>query len=545
MKLSFTFQTLIMAVLAPVLAAITAFWGVLVYRSVHEAILAGFDRKLLTLSSGAAAFVDGDAHVRFQQRRHVVALAPRPGAGLAGVAAALDELVAFDSIPGGARPPARVPGETYRTLAADPIPHLWLGFSSEHGSPVVLDARSMLVRRIAAEAPACPGARTSLATIEPRDGLVLRAACGVGFLDVEDPFYRRNRAAFVSLQRESGLSYLYTQVYVGHRRIYYVMDGTVGAGYSRPGAGDELPTTSVDGAESVQFLGRSWMSPIQQWAAWGLLKSVFTPIVDSAGTVIGMAGADVDITIIRQRTRWALFSVVFVGVLTLVAAGFISLAVARALTQPLRHIKNSALWIAAGYYGTKVEAPGIREIGRLAQTLNALGAHVTDEEARARRYGRELTARRRNALLQGALHGLAGTDPKAGPLAGIFDLSPEAGGVAAEGRVVLWLGATGGDALGQTCLQARASCLARKLLTAHPIAAPAAMVETLAASFPMLIAGAIWTAETGLLHVFARAPLQIAPGEPSSRRIDLAPGTTVVAVTAGDRLRWAQPGPPA
>ncbi len=576
MKFSFTFQTLIMVVLAPLLAVITAFWGVYVYRSVYDAILAGFDRKLLTLSSGAAAFVDGDAHARYQQQRSLVALAPLPGGGLLGVAAALDELVAFDSTGVGARSVARIPGERYRTLAADPLAHTWLGVSPDRTSLVVLEVHGMLVRQLAQHALAAPtpaatpeenrkrdwwpglarftlppvgakrpGAGTSLAFIEPKPPLRAHGGFTLGFSDVEDPFYRRNRSAFATLQKESDLSYLYTQVYRGDKKIFYVLDGTVGAGYSRPGAGDELPNTSVEGAEWVQFLGRSWLSPIQKWEAWGLLKSCFTPVYDSAEKVIAMAGADVNITVIRLRTRWALFSVVLVGVLTLVAAGFISLAVARALTRPLRQIKNSALWIAAGYYGTKAEASDTREMGRLAQTLNALSAHVTGEETRATGYGRELEARRHSAMLQSALREFAGADAESRPLAGIFDLAPNAGGVADGGRAVLWLGAATDGRLGATCLQARAACLARALLTVQPAATPGGTAEILCASMPTLAACAVWSDTTRILHVRTLVPLHLAESGAVARNLELAPGSTDVPVAVGQRLAWAQPGSPA
>jgi HAMP domain-containing protein len=552
MKFSFTFQTLIMAALAPVLAAVTAFWGVHVYRSVSAAILAGFDHKLLTLSAGAAAFVDGDAHALYQRRPQVVTLARQPGGGLLGVAAALDELVAPEAWPGTPRPVGRLPGETYRILAADPITHTWPAVSADRAAPVVLDARSMLLRPLTpigaapGGTPPAPGAAvTSVAFIDPPTPQPGQGGYTARFLDVTDSFYQRNRPAFVALQRDAGLTYLYTQVYRGEKRIFYVMDGTVSAGYSRPGTGDELPDATLEGAEWVQFLGRSWISPIQKWETWGLLKSCFTPIYDSAARVIGMSGADVNVTVIRLRTRWALFSVVFVGVVTLVVAGFISLAVTRALTQPVRQIKSSALWIAAGYYDTKVEATGTREMSRLARTLNALRAHVTGEETRAIGYGRELDSRRCAALLQGALRDRIDAAREAGAVAGTFDLSPEAGGVAAGGRAILWLRGTEVAGVEQTCLQARAACLARTLLTAPPPADPTELTATLAASLPALVACATWSPETRALQVFARVPLQVTEMGPTPRVVAIAPGRTEIPISAGGRLSWAQLPPPA
>jgi HAMP domain-containing protein len=649
-KRSFTFQTLIMLALAPLLALAAGAWAAFVYRSVHATILRGFDRKLLALAGGTAAFIDGDAHASFQRRRDVRALVALPDGILIGADRAQGELIAIDTRTGTARRLAALPvaearavvavpnskrllaldaggqaltevdafsGALYRrvslageldglfangaevigwrgtrlftieatsgavtarphllpgpvrSVAVDPVSHEWIALSPGGTEVVVLDEQGSLARKVAVYTAAdsdrvggdmpsrqsplpglnalafCGdqlfGAGDSLLTLDHKTGAVSRGGLALGFFDVNQPFYRDMRRAVSSLQKDAGLSYLYSQVYLGEKRIYYVMDGTTGPTYSPPGTADELPATSVEGAEQVQYLGRPWMSPIQHWDVWGLLKSCFAPIRDAQGRVVAMAGADVNITAIRQKTRWALFDVVFVGVVVLVAAGFVSLAVTRSLTRPLREIKNAALWIAAGYFQTRVEPRGAREINELANALNRLSAHLTVEEKRAASYRRELDGRRRRTVLHHVLadvaacsEGAVGEQP--------FRLGDGARMVGVEQRAVLWL--TGGSTgqLDEMCLQAGATQLARALLDAPGAFAANAIPGVMCASLPGVVASGFWSGETRVLHVFCRRPLQLfvedgTGGEP----LTLPAGDTSIHVAPDQRVHWANP----
>jgi HAMP domain-containing protein len=650
-KRSFTFQTLIMITLAPLLALATAAWAILVYRSVHTTILRGFDRKLLALAGGTAAFIDGDAHARFQRRRMVRALVPWPDGTLVGADQAQGELIAIDTLGGVARPLAALPSaevraiaagpnamrllaldadgraltefdprsgvifrrtplageidglfadgadcvgwrgtrlfsidaasgavtarpeewpEPVRAVAVDPVSHEWAALDRSGSALLLLDADGRLIRKVAlhtaADSPAggagsavvqqTPppplhvlafqggqlfGAGDSLFRVDPNTGAASRSGLAPGFFDVNEPFYRNTRLAVSSLQREAGLSYLYSQVYLGGKRIYYIMDGTTGPAYSPPGTTDELPATSVAGAEAVQFLGRAWMSPIQHWDVWGLLKSCFAPIRDSQGRVVAMAGADVNITAIRQKTRWALFDVVLVGVVVLVAAGFVSLAVTRSLTRPLREIKNSALGIAAGNFQTRVEPRGTREINELAHALNRLSEHLTLEEKRAGDYRRELDGRRRRAALQHVLADMA-AGAESVSCGQPFRLGHGGRMLGADRRAVLWLMGGSAESSDEGCLQARATELARAMLDAPEAIAANAIPAVICASLPGLDASGFWSADTRVLYVCCREPWRLVVEEVAGiKRLMLPAGNSSLQVAVEQRVRWANP----
>src|ERR1035437_8916212 len=130
MKPRFTFQTLILITLAPAVALLTAFWTWQVYRSTYRIILDGFDRKLLTLAGGAAAFTDGDAHGIYQRPRSVSAIAPVP-TGFVGFDENFGQLVAINNT-GGAQP-LLLPTTSInlRSLAQTPAQSGFFGLSDD------------------------------------------------------------------------------------------------------------------------------------------------------------------------------------------------------------------------------------------------------------------------------------------------------------------------------------------------------------------------------------------------------------------------------
>lgn len=444
MKPRFTFQTLILAALVPVMAALTGFWAWQMYHSAHRVILDGFDRKLLAVASSTAALIDGDAHARYQRFQ--------PAAALRSPATAVPS-----------RPAA---GDT--------------------GSPVE------------------------------------------GF-DPGDPFYQHYRPIFIKLQSQDRLSYLYTQVYTGGDQIRYILDGTTDDNYSPPGTPDELPPNTIEPAERVQFLGKSWISPIQSWETWGLIKSCFAPIRATDGQVVAMAGADIDISIIRQRTRWAAFSALMVGLVSLILAALVSLRVARTLTRPLQKLKESTLWIAAGYYGAKIEGCGTREVTTLAATLDQLRVRLDEEGRRVLTWQEQIRTERQNtALAQGLEETLSHLGGSALANGGVCTRSPDA---------VWWYHPTAFDAIAAGCARACPTALALELLAAER--PHATLPARLLASHPELEAVACWHDAANTLYYQTRHPVLLRAGATERRIV----GAGQLRFGLCPAVQWAEPAP--
>ncbi len=607
MKPPVPLQTLILQVLTPLLLALTGLWGWFVYGSIHRTILEGFDRKLLALSGGTAAFIDADAHAVYQRHRTITTLTGGPGGQLIGWDPATVELLSIEPATGGALPltlrtagpirslarspagdrlfalsaagdrlerfaltpalplapltpttrldgiyfertllsgwqgvqlfrvdpdtgacsplPIRLP-EGVAALCFDAVANQLLGLSADTRALVAIDLKGNVLQRTpfetAAESPdsaallphglALAGDRlftggAVLAAIEPATGRLEQSATSPGYLSEDAPFYRQYRDPFIAIRNTAHLTYLYTSVYLGEDRLYYVLDGSVGEKHSPPGSIDRIPSAEgIDGAQRAQLLGHPWVSPIQKWDQWGLLKTSSFPLRASDGRIVALAGADVDISIIREKTRWALFAVLFVGAGSLIAAGLVSLLITRSLTRPLRHLKESALRIAAGDYATPAPAAGGHETAGLAAALHRLSERLAEEVHRSRAYQANLHARRRQTTLAGALTDLAlrGTAPgNERPPA-----SRQIIGAAWRGLDgLLWTGPAQSDPVGTACLRARLIVLARGLLASSLPAeeTPALLL----ASAPTLSACALWQTSARRLDYAARRPCRL------------------------------------
>lgn len=495
MKLTFSFQTLILAALAAALVLATGFWGATVYRSLYAVILDGFDRKLLALSGGAAALTDGDGHADYQRPYRIVSLQGGDAGRLLGYDAERGRLVDIDPEDGGAierdlelpaalsaialdpvsgriaglalgggllypelaaaLPEAAQPmepaldgilyldgvlyGRRGRTLApldggdaqwqldaevvalvAGPAHAPLLGLAAdEDPALLVFTIDGKLQRRLPLDHDGDPilslahadgrlwAASDRLLEIDVDSGLA-SSEFEPGFYSEAHPFFQRHVPAYRWTRETAGLTFLYTEVHLGGDQIRYILDGSTGDDHSLPGTLDTVPPESVLDVELAQARGQAFVSAIREWEEWGLIKVSAQPIFDSRGQVVALAGADVDIGVIRDKTRTALFAVIFVGIGGVLLAGSVSLRVSRGLTRPLREIKDSALRIAAGYLGTRIASGSKDDVGLLASSLDTLSARLDAQARQARAYQEALTSGRMQVALQRSLEDLAG-----------------------------------------------------------------------------------------------------------------------------------------
>lgn len=290
-RATYGLQGLVLWATIPVLVLITVASGVLIYRELYQTILAGFDGKLVAVSTITAAFIDGDKH---QQ-----------------MAATLRE-----------------PG---------------------------FDAAAMEATR--------------------------------DFLDTVEPM----RAVKAKLD----LTYLYTQKLTGGLDIVYLFDANTDDNHSPPGYADTMPEDDAENIRKVVSEGVVHLTPIQAWEQWGLIKTAFSPIRDSSGTPVAMAGADVDITSIQRRTRIALVNVGVVGGLSLLFGVGIAYAIAVRLAEPMRKLKYAGFEVSAGKFGLQVEPTGPTELRALAHGFNRMSASLRDRLESLRHSDRQTEEDRR------------------------------------------------------------------------------------------------------------------------------------------------------
>jgi HAMP domain-containing protein len=380
------------------------------------------------------------------------------------------------------------------------------------------------------------GSGASLVELDGELGIVDTKQFSTGYLSEQDPFFVRYRQPMIEARKSLHLTYYYTYVYQGEDRIYYVLDATEGPNHTLPGAQDQLPNEkSIEGARIVQYLKRPWVSDIQQWEQWGLVKSSSYPILDSKGETVAVAGADLDVSIIREKTRMTVFVVVLIGIGFLVAASLVSYQIARSLLRPLRSLKESALRIAAGNYRAAVDSGNSPETAKLGKTLGQLGERLVEQEQRSRNFQDSLHQRRRHITLARALEEFAAKFT-------ISDVS-SAQNQTATGNCwrgldgVFWLTAPSKDEVGAACLRSRLSFLGRQLLVAGGDASQTP--GELLASSPDLLACARWHTASRRLYYATRKASWIWIGS-NLKQLD---GSGYIEPSSEDHIEWSDEGP--
>ena len=178
-------------------------------------------------------------------------------------------------------------------------------------------------------------------------------------------------APMKQILRKAELTYVYTQVLLDEPECMYVLDATEGEDHSAIGDIDELPPEDYAGALKV-LNGGIHIGEVQETDNWGMIKVSYAPIVDSLGNIRAMAGADVNLSVIKMKTRIALLAAFGLGIIVLSIGIYASVAVAKRLTGPIKVLKEGALKLASGRYDHRIEVAKPQELALLAGAFNRL-----------------------------------------------------------------------------------------------------------------------------------------------------------------------------
>lgn len=442
------------------------------------------------------------------------------------------------------------------TLAEDvsllnpaPPPACYVGLASSDSAVVLFDADGKVLRRLPLQpstyeilglafiGDSLYAAADSLLRVDLESGAVSEDFAP-GYFSERDPWFARYRPIYIKTGVLAGLTFLYTDVYLGENQIRYILDGSEGDDHSPPGALDEVPEESISDVRLAQLTGQAFVSDIREWEEWGLIKVSAAPIYASDGRVVALAGADVDIGLIRNKTRFALFAVLFVGAALLLLASSVSYRVSQGMTRPLRDIKDSALRIAAGYHGTRVAHESSDEIGQLAQSLNALSTRLAARARQSQTYQQALNSGREQVALQHAVAELL--EFGVGHLPPATTVAKPRDDVALHGNgklALLWrLALLDNEVVATQLQQVRLQRLAAALLASqNGSSALAVLYQTM----PNIAAVACWDPATHTLNIRCREPLTLARVDAAgnSRPLDVHDSMTLV-LAAGERLDW-------
>ena len=134
-------------------------------------------------------------------------------------------------------------------------------------------------------------------------------------LDEEDPFYEETRVKLLDLKNSSGCMYLYTMAPLEGDTWLFIIDGSTEPedeeGFSPIGEEEDISEYD-DSFLRVFASGQIEAAKLTEQGDWGWLVSIYAPIINSAGRVVGVVGVDFDgeslrTTILEAQKKQILF----------------------------------------------------------------------------------------------------------------------------------------------------------------------------------------------------------------------------------------------
>jgi hypothetical protein len=359
--------------------------------------------------------------------------------------------------------------------------------------------------------------------------------------DEADPTYRRYLPPLREILKAKDVTYLYTFVLGGKKDIVYLIDASPGE-FCPIGYEEEVPMQNKEGLRRVIGKGAPYISEIQEYERYGLLKVSAAPIFGHDRSIRALTGVDVTITIIRNKTRLALFEILAVGFVALCLAGLVSFWVSRRLIEPLATVKSAALRLAAGQYDHRSEVAEPVETRALAEAFNHVGETMEGVLRKASAEQATAEAGRRRAELARRLERLAGGG--AAGERGLFaihwpgdrpELGDASGGVKDGHAALVWLADAPPDALAAAAARANIALIVRRVLEKQGSDWPA-IAAALAGLFPESVHAFVhWHADRGTLRALVRRPVDALLVEPGGgwRAVALADGGEVPVAPGG------------
>ncbi|MDR1618342.1 MAG: methyl-accepting chemotaxis protein [Treponema sp.] len=201
--------------------------------------------------------------------------------------------------------------------------------------------------------------------------------------DPEDPWYLETQRKMRLLKEASGVSFLYTMAKVEDMTWMFVIDGS--------GEMDDEENFSPLGLEEdVSYYdraffgtletGRPQISAIEFQEDWGWLISIYAPVKNSAGEMVGIIGCDYQAEELRNIILGQVFSRVLISVILIAAGLALEFIFLKMIFDPLRRISLPMKEIADGEGDLTASIPPMEnnEVGHLALYFNRFTGNLRE-----------------------------------------------------------------------------------------------------------------------------------------------------------------------
>ncbi len=217
---------------------------------------------------------------------------------------------------------------------------------------------------------ALPQARRIAEHIEPARYQEL-----VRSLDESHPYYEELRVWMLEEKKQSGSHFLYTMSRSADGVWRYIVDGSAPPDselFSALGDEEDISDFGPSFLDAFENTRETWSS-LEYQEQWGWLISVYVPVKDSAGRVIGIVGSDFDASGLRHQMQVFTRRQIVWGAVALAAGIAMVLFLSTIIFAPIRRISEPLSVMAAGAGDLTMQIPvhGHNEICELADNFNA------------------------------------------------------------------------------------------------------------------------------------------------------------------------------
>ncbi|MDR2480340.1 MAG: methyl-accepting chemotaxis protein [Treponema sp.] len=194
-------------------------------------------------------------------------------------------------------------------------------------------------------------------------------------LDINDPFYEETRITLLELKEFTSCLYLYTMAPVSGNRWRYIIDGSAPPEDTENFSelGTEEDTGSFDHAfQRVLQSGRTEASNLENQDEWGWMVSIYVPIKNSAGTIVGVVGCDYAANYVYEAIKREIIKQIIISLIFMAAGLLFVLALFKLIFSRLANVNNILKEISTGE-GDLTRRITVRkqdEIGDLAKYFN-------------------------------------------------------------------------------------------------------------------------------------------------------------------------------
>ena len=193
-------------------------------------------------------------------------------------------------------------------------------------------------------------------------------------LNENDPFYEETRKKLLQLKELSSCMYLYTMAPASGSTWRYIIDGSAPRNDEDFSAlGDEEDTADYDRSFTrVQDSGKIETSELTYQEGWGWLISIYAPITNSAGKLVGIVGCDFDGERLHKAIRTESMVQIIIGAASIIIGLALLLFFLQKIFKPLSKFNVILREISLGDGDITKRISNYREdeIGNLAGYLN-------------------------------------------------------------------------------------------------------------------------------------------------------------------------------